>query len=105
MSFEVSKVPYKSRRIRQGVFTLLVFFASFFSHSEHYAQLEFDVLSTFELHDCHLCQQGLDSPLTRLILKPVKFNSFHLLDTHPIRMVISSANYVYPQLRAPPKFI
>jgi len=93
---------FKKRQFRQSALTLLVFFVTFFAHSEHFAQAELDKYSAFELHDCHLCQQGLDSPPAPIQLKPVKnivFSNDTLLLSSVILVTVS---YVYPLLRAPP---
>lgn len=102
MSFALSQFKLNKRQVRQSVFTLLVFFASFFAHSEHFAEVEFDALSAFELHDCHLCQQGIDSPPAPLVLTPAKDHIFCLNNSHHISVMLASADYVYPPLRAPP---
>ncbi len=102
MDFVFSQLKLKKRQVRQSVFTLLVFFASFFAHGAHFAEFEFDALTTFELHDCHLCQQGIDSPPGPLALIPAKELTFCLTSTHGISVVLPPANYVYPPLRAPP---
>jgi len=102
MSFVLSQLKLKKRQIRQSVFTLLVFFASFFAHSEHFAEVEFDALSTFELHDCHLCQHGIDSPPAPLKLIAAKENIFCIADTDQQSALLIPASYVYPLLRAPP---
>jgi len=105
MQHVISQYQLKKRQIRQCVLTLLVFFASFFSHSEHFTQIEFEALTTFEQHDCHLCQQGVDSPPAPLELKPAKENVFCIISTNPVSVILASANYVSPQLRAPPSFL
>jgi len=105
MSFALSQLKLKKRQIHQSVFTLLVFFASFFAHSEHFTQVEFEAQTTFEQHDCHLCQQGIDSPPAPLELKPAKEHIFCITSTHQVSVILARADYVYPLLRAPPSFL
>lgn len=105
MSFVLCQLKLKKRQIRQSVFTLLVFFASFFSHSEHFTQVEFEALTTFEQHDCHLCQQGIDSPPAPLELKPAKEHVFCIANTHHVSVILAPTHYIYPLLRAPPSFL
>jgi hypothetical protein len=91
------------RQICQSVLTLLLFCASLYVHSEHYSKVKVDSFSNFELHDCHLCQQGIDPSLNVINLYPVtagitNFNKVSIVNTDFI-----SATYVSPQLRAPPR--
>jgi hypothetical protein len=105
MSIVLSQIKLKKRQIRQSVLMLLVFFAAFFAHSQHVAQVNFDALSTFEQHDCHLCQQGIDSPPAPLALKSAKETIFFIADSLYVTTAFVKANYVYPLLRAPPTFL
>jgi len=102
MEIGLSQHQLKKRQIRQSVLTLLVFFASFFAHGEHFAEVEFDALTTFELHDCHLCQHGIDSPPAPLKLIATKENIFCIADADLQSVLLTPASYVYPLLRAPP---
>ncbi|NQZ25868.1 MAG: hypothetical protein HRT55_06080 [Colwellia sp.] len=90
------------RQIRQSVLTLLLFCATFFAHSEHYTQVEFDAFSNFEQHDCHLCQQGIDSPPNSIGLYLVSTGIASIIKVRIIRVVLATSAYVTPQLRAPP---
>lgn len=104
MNSALSQFNINKRHIRQSFLTLLLFCATFFAHSEHYAQVEFDGLANFELHDCHLCQQGIDSPPRTLALYPVSTGMVNISTVAIINAVFISATHVYPLLRAPPRF-
>lgn len=95
------RLPINKRQIRQSVLTLLLFCATFFAHSEHYSQVEFDAFANFEQHDCHLCQQGIDSPPNSIGLYLVSMGLASVNKVRIIRVVLTSA-YVTPPLRAPP---
>jgi hypothetical protein len=105
MDFSLSQLYINKRHIRQSVLTLLLFCATFFAHSEHYTQVEFDGLSNFELHDCHLCQQGIDSPPRALAIYPVSTGRVNVSEVDITNAVFISATHVYPPLRAPPIFL
>ncbi len=105
MNCVLSQLKIKKRQIRQSVLTLLLFCMTLFVHSEHYAQVEIDALTSFEQHDCHLCQQGIDSPPRSLALYPVSTAIATLCKAHIIKAVYISSLHVYPPLRAPPTFL
>ncbi|PKG85319.1 hypothetical protein CXF85_06930 [Colwellia sp. 75C3] len=105
MNFAFSQLHINKRHIRQSFLTLLLFCATLFVHSEHYAQVELDGISNFELHDCHLCQQGIDSPPRALALYPASAGIVNISKVDIINAVFISATYVYPPLRAPPMFL
>ena len=90
------------RQIRQSVLTLLLFCATFFAHSEHFTQVEFDAFASFEQHDCHLCQQGIDSPPKSIGIYLVSTGRSSINQVRIIRIVFASPAYVTPPLRAPP---
>jgi len=100
MNFALSQLQINKRQIRQSVLTLLLFCATLFVHSEHYAQVEFDAFANFEQHDCNLCQQGIDSPPSPLRLYPI---SSGITNFNKVRII--STAYVYPPLRAPPSLL
>mgnify|MGYP000222854175 CR=1 FL=1 len=104
MNLALSQLQINERQIRQSVLTLLLFCAMLFVHSEHYAQVEFDAFTSFEQHDCNLCQQGIDTPPSPIRLYPISsgitsFDKFRL-----INLELNSPAYIYPPLRAPPRF-
>jgi hypothetical protein len=105
MTLALLPLQLKNRQIRQSVFTLLVFLASFFAHSGHFAQVEFDAVSTFEMHDCNLCQQGIDSPPAPLALLHAKESTYCLIGCHHSDVKLVCTNYVSPPLRAPPSLL
>lgn len=105
MNSALSQQQLNKRHIRQSVLTLLLFCAALFVHSEHYAQVESDGLANIELHDCHLCQQGIDSPPRSLALYPVSIAIINISNVAIINAVFISATHVYPPLRAPPTFL
>ncbi|GAW94487.1 MULTISPECIES: hypothetical protein [Colwellia] len=104
MDFTLAKYQLKinKRKIRQGVITLLLFCATFFSHSEHFTQVDFDAFANVASHDCHLCQQGLDSPPSSIRLYPVATSIARLNNVRIISVVLAAPAYINPPLRAPP---
>jgi len=102
MNFASSQHKIRNRQICQSVLTLLLFCASLYVHSEHYAQVEVDGFSNFELHDCHLCQQGIDPSISSINLYPVAAANTNFSKTSIVNAEFFSATYVYPPLRAPP---
>lgn len=103
MNVVIVQLQSKKRQIRQSVLTLLLFCVTFFSHSEHYAQAEFELFSSFEQHDCHLCQQGIDSAPSSVGLYPVPIGITSIDKARIIDPVLVLPAYISPQLRAPPK--
>ncbi|KGJ91274.1 hypothetical protein [Colwellia psychrerythraea] len=101
----LSQRKIRNRQIRQSVLTLLLFCATFFAHSEHYTQVEFEVFSTFEQHDCHLCQQGIDTPPNSIGLYPVSVGMANIDKVQIVDLALVSPAYISPQLRAPPSFL
>lgn len=95
----------KKRQIRQSFLTLVLFLVTFFAHSEHYAQVDFETFSTFELHDCHLCQQGIDSPPAAIRLHPVLPVTYYSDEVCTSSIILVTPTYLSPQLRAPPSFL
>jgi len=102
MGITSSQHQISKRQICQSVLTLLLFCASLYVHSEHYAEVEIDVFSNFELHDCHLCQQSIDPSITSIDLYPVAAGIANFSKGSIVNPEFISATYVYPPLRAPP---
>ncbi|WP_057832688.1 hypothetical protein [Colwellia sp. TT2012] len=104
MNFTLAKCQLKiyKRKIRQGVITLLLFCATFFAHSEHFTQVDFDAFLNIASHDCHLCQQGIDSPPSSIRLYPVVTSIARLNKIRIISVVLAALAYIIPPLRAPP---
>ena len=105
MNFALSQLQINKRQIRQSVLTLVLFCATLFVHSEHYAQLEFDAFANFEQHDCNLCQQGIDSPPSPIRLYPISSGITNFNKVRIINLELISPAYVYPPLRAPPSLL
>jgi len=105
MSFALSQLQINERQIRQSVLTLLLFCATLFVHSEHYAQVEFNAFANFEQHDCNLCQQGIDSPPSAIRLYPISLGITNFDKIRIIKLELISPAYAYPPLRAPPNFL
>ena len=105
MNFTLSQLQMNKRQIRQSVLTLLLFCATLFVHSEHYAQVEFDAFASVEQHDCNLCQQGIDSPPSPIRLYPISSGITNFNKTRLTNLELISPDYVYPSLRAPPSFL
>ncbi len=104
MGVVLSRQKIIKRQIWQSALTLLLFCATFFSHSEHYAQVEFEVFSTFEQHDCHLCQHGIDTPPNSIKLSPISIGRANINKVEISDLVLISPAYFSPQLRAPPRY-
>jgi hypothetical protein len=105
MNFALSQLQINQRQIRQSVLTLLLFCVTLFVHSEHYAQVEFDVFTSFEQHDCNLCQQGIDTPPSPIRLYPISSGITNFDKIRISNLELISSAYVYPPLRAPPSFL
>ncbi len=105
MNFALSLFQLNERQIRQSVLTLLLFCATLFAHSEHYAQVEFDAYASFEQHDCNLCQQGIDTPPSPIKLYPISSGLINYVKTRIIKLEFPSPAHVNPPLRAPPSFL
>lgn len=102
MSVFFPKINLGKRQLRQCILTLFVFCSAFFAHSEHYTQVELDNLLTFDQHDCHLCQQGIDSPPGELKLSPQTRSTFNHNKPSALNRVFIIEYYFSPPLRAPP---
>jgi len=105
MNIALSQDKITKRHIHQSLLTLVLFLVTFFAHIGHFSQVDNDNLSAFELHDCNLCQQGVDTP-------PVSFESnlvndvvYFLNLTQQVSVVLLPLNYISPLLRAPPSFL
>ncbi len=94
-----------SRQIHQSILALLIISIFFFSHSEHFTQVEFDASSTFDKHDCHVCQQGIDSPPASLEVKQARERLLFIISAYRISAILTFPDYIYPLLRAPPSFL
>ncbi len=94
----------KSRQIRLSVLTLVVFFVAFFAHSEHSAKVELDHFPAFELHDCQLCQQGVDTPPLPSNVAPITAAISLIVKSKVCNPVLARDRYFYPLQRAPPIF-
>jgi hypothetical protein len=105
MNCALTKLKLRKQQIRQSILILLIFCATFFAHSKHVIKVELGQLPTFELHDCHLCQQGLDSPPVSIVLQPLTPLISNNEATHTINDPFISVAYVSPMLRAPPQFL
>ena len=103
MNFALSQLQINKRQIRQSVLTLLLFCATLFVHSEHYAQVEFDAFASFEQHDCNLCQQGIDTPPSPIRLYSISSGITNFDKIRIINLELISPAYLYPPLRAPPR--
>jgi hypothetical protein len=102
MNYTVLQYKISKRQICQSVLTLLLFCASLYVHSGHFVQVEVDVFSDFELHDCHLCQQSIDPSINSIDLYPVNAGITHFSKTSTVNAVFILATFIYPPLRAPP---
>jgi len=102
MNYASLQHKISKRQVCQSVLTLLLFCASLYVHSEHYVQVEVDGFSNFELHDCHLCQQGIDPSISSVDLYPVAAGITNFSKASIVNTEFISATYVYPPLRAPP---
>jgi len=104
MNFALSQLQTNKQQIRQSFFTLLLFCATLFFHSEHYVDVAPDTITSFELHDCHLCQQGIDTPPNTTGLSPVLLSIANISKTCITDVLFTAPDHIYPPLRAPPRF-
>jgi hypothetical protein len=103
MNYAALQHKISKRKICQSVLTLLLFCVSLYAHSGHYVQVEVSGFSNFELHDCHLCQQGIDPSISSIDLYPVTAGITYFSKSSIVNAEFISAAYIYPPLRAPPK--
>jgi len=104
MNFTLSQLQINKQQIRQSFFTLLLFCATLFFHSEHYVEIAPDIITSFELHDCHLCQQGIDTPPNTTRLSPAPSSIAKISKPRITGVLFTAPAHIYPPLRAPPKF-
>lgn len=84
--------------------TLLAFLLAFFLHSQHIASDNIEHGSVADYQNCHICQQGIDSPPESIQLIESTGNYFLLHTPYFFEYVNSISSYALPQLRAPPFF-
>ncbi len=97
-STEKNKLPKHITAI--SFLTLLAFFVAFFSHSEHLTQYNTNV----EQQDCHICQQGVDTPPKAIKQSEIFLFAFDVVITSGFSELSVKPYYGMPQLRAPPNF-
>jgi hypothetical protein len=102
MKVALSSAQVQKQKIRQSVFTLLVFFENFFSQNELFYQVDFEQASLITWHDCNLCQQGVDTPPAAIELKPTVESVSFVNDSYFSSVIFLAINYLFPPLRAPP---
>lgn len=80
---------------------LLLFLVSTLAHAEHLVSQA----TAIEQQDCHICNQGIDTP-PKLLQVHANINTRYNLVTQAISTTdFSLSNFVKPRLRAPPLFI
>jgi len=82
----------------------MAFLLAFFLHSQHISKPQSEQGAVDEYQDCHICQQGVDSPPKPVRLTPVARDSFSVEIFRYIVSIDTTSAYVIPQLRAPPFF-
>lgn len=94
----------KSKSI--SVTTLVFFLLAFFIHVQHIGQSQSqshkEQSTIGDYQDCHLCQQGVDSPPKLPQLSTIFRENFALVIFNVIAVFYTKNAYVNPQLRAPP---
>lgn len=97
------QLSQKSKHI--SVITLMAFLLAFFLHSQHISQPQAESNNAADYQDCHLCQQGVDSPPKAIRLSAVFREGFPLVIAYFSISIDVTQAYVIPQLRAPPFFL
>jgi len=87
-----------------SVITLVVFLLAFFLHSQHLNKPLAEQNTVSDYQDCHLCQQGVDSPPKPLYLILIVNERFTQVIRNFIDLIHVNKLYASPQLRAPPFF-
>ncbi len=85
-----------------SVITLVAFLLAFFLHCQHLSQPLAEQSSVSDYQDCHLCQQGVDSPPKPLHLTLIVSERFTQVIRNFIDLIYVNKLYASPQLRAPP---
>lgn len=98
--YQLNKI--NRQHIRQSFFTLLLFCATLFFHSEHYVSVDADITVSVEPHDCHLCQQSLDTPPTPTVIARFTGAVSRVATVTIINPVLTRTEHLHPLLRAPP---
>jgi len=104
MSKQIVK-PLRQRTKNISVITLMAFLLAIFLHSQHISKPHSEQNSIAEYQDCHICQQGIDSPPKFSRLTVIIRENFSLIITKFITIIDSKHAYASPQLRAPPFFL
>lgn len=86
----------------QSFFTLLIFCATLFIHSEHYVSVNTDIITTATPHDCHLCQQSVDTPPNAIALSSYSSAVSVINNFTIVKVMLTAIEHLYPLLRAPP---
>ena len=77
---------------------LLLFLTSVIAHAEH---LVFQDI-TVEQQDCHLCNQGIDSPPELPQIQAVAVPRFDLVTSQKLTKISPLNDFIQPPSRAPP---
>lgn len=80
---------------------LLLFLSSTLAHAEHLASTAIAI----EQQDCHICNQGIDTPPKLLQVHANITTRYNLVTQAIFTTDFSLSNFVKPPLRAPPLFI
>ena len=88
-----------------SVITLVAFLLAFFLHSQHVTNDHIEQNVIVDYQDCHICQQGIDSPPKAIQLTTSIRSSLALIILQFVESVNYTIAYALPQLRAPPFFL
>jgi len=84
---------------------LWLFYVTFFYHNAHAIQVDLESLSIVEQHNCHLCQQAIDSPPAPIIFGTIVTEIFSRIKVVRSDIVMILSVYIQPPSRAPPYFL
>lgn len=77
---------------------LLLFLTSVLAHAEHLALQE----TAVEQQDCHICNQGIDTPPELPQIQAISVSRYNLVTWKAVTTKFTLSYYVIPPSRAPP---
>jgi hypothetical protein len=98
-----SHLNQKNRNI--SVITLVLFLLAFFLHSHHIINVHVEQNALIDYQDCHICQQGIDSPPAVIQFVAASSVPYVLVILPLVQKTKKITSYTLPQLRAPPFII
>ena len=98
----VLKSNMNKRHIRQSSLILWLFCVTFFYHNTHTVEVDLELLSIVDQHDCSLCQQAIDSTQASISLGIIITDIFSRIKMSRADIVMILSVYIQPPARAPP---